>query len=300
MSQNNLSKKIITPGQITLVIVSLLLVIFALYGNWRLLHKLCPEDRGTLGDMFGVVNAVFTGLAFVGVVLTVILQRNDLKIQKEERVAAEDELKEQKAVLVIQRFETTFFNMLNLQNEIVKNIKNKGSNGREVFDDAYKKLLIMLLDKNAINIFHETADTTHSIVGIPSDLADAKDSIESNYFKGYYNDFASALNHYFRHLYHIFKFIYFSDLTVKDKQFYASLCRAQLSQNELFAISFNILIDWYGKPKFLYLVKEYEILQNFDNSTIIPHLYWDLIQKEIRDVKYPFTDKEKPLNRVID
>lgn len=297
--------------QLTLVILAFFLVPFALYINWLILHNLCPTDRGTMGDMFGVVNAMFTGLAFAGVVLTVILQRNDLKTQKEELINAkieagkqktllEIEAAEQKAVLNIQRFETTFFNMLNLQNEIVKNIKYGSHSGRTVFDDAYKKLLIMLCDKNAISIFKETADTTHSIIGLPKDLANAKDSIEDKYFEGYYNNFASAFNHYFRHLYHIFKFIYFSELTLKDKLFYGSLCRAQLSQNELFVIAFNILIDDYGKPKFLYLVKEYDILKNFDHNTIDPHLYWDLISNEIRNVAYPFTDKIKPKDRVVE
>ena len=38
-------------------------------GNW--------EKRGQFGDMFGAVNALFSGLAFAGLIITLILQRNE-------------------------------------------------------------------------------------------------------------------------------------------------------------------------------------------------------------------------------
>tara|TARA_R110000868_G_scaffold408910_1_gene693199 strand:+ start:4718 stop:5404 length:687 start_codon:yes stop_codon:yes gene_type:complete len=41
-------------------------------------------DRGTFGDMFGVVNSLFSGLALAGIVYAIFLQRRDLKIQREE------------------------------------------------------------------------------------------------------------------------------------------------------------------------------------------------------------------------
>ncbi len=42
------------------------------------------SSRGQFGDIFGVVNALFSGLAFAALIYTVILQREDLAIQKEE------------------------------------------------------------------------------------------------------------------------------------------------------------------------------------------------------------------------
>ena len=47
-----------------------------------------------------------------------------------------------------------------------------------------------------------------------------------------------------------------------QKQFYATLLRAQLSSDELFLILYNSLD--LGYPNFLFLIKEYDILQNFD------------------------------------
>ena len=41
-----------------------------------------PTVRGQFGDMFGAVNALFSGLAFAGVVVVIFLQRRDLEVQQ--------------------------------------------------------------------------------------------------------------------------------------------------------------------------------------------------------------------------
>lgn len=40
-------------------------------------------EPGPFGDMFGSVNALFSGLAFSGIILALILQRRDLEMQRE-------------------------------------------------------------------------------------------------------------------------------------------------------------------------------------------------------------------------
>jgi hypothetical protein len=42
------------------------------------------EKRGQFGDMFGGVNALFSGLAFAGVIYAILLQRRELALQREE------------------------------------------------------------------------------------------------------------------------------------------------------------------------------------------------------------------------
>lgn len=41
-------------------------------------------DRGTFGDMFGAVNALFSGLAFAALIYTIVLQREDIQHNREE------------------------------------------------------------------------------------------------------------------------------------------------------------------------------------------------------------------------
>lgn len=64
-----------------------------------------PEDwgkRGQFGDLFGVVNSLFSGLAFAALVFTIhlqrkelALQRNELKLQRNEMIQSRGELTKQ-------------------------------------------------------------------------------------------------------------------------------------------------------------------------------------------------------------
>jgi len=42
------------------------------------------EDRAKLGDSFGVINSLFSGLAFAGIIYTILLQRKELVLQRDE------------------------------------------------------------------------------------------------------------------------------------------------------------------------------------------------------------------------
>ncbi|MGA0435503.1 MAG: hypothetical protein ACO3MV_07530 [Flavobacteriales bacterium] len=41
-------------------------------------------ERGTFGDLFGGVNALFSGLAFAGLIYTIVLQRKEIEANREE------------------------------------------------------------------------------------------------------------------------------------------------------------------------------------------------------------------------
>lgn len=51
------------------------------------------EDRGPLGDTFGAINSLFSGLAFCGIIYTIMLQRKELRLQREELANTRSELK---------------------------------------------------------------------------------------------------------------------------------------------------------------------------------------------------------------
>lgn len=58
--------------------------IYASFDNW--------PARGTFGDMFGAVNALFSGLALAGVVYAILLQRRELALQRQELELTRHEL----------------------------------------------------------------------------------------------------------------------------------------------------------------------------------------------------------------
>ncbi len=67
-----------------------LLLVGAWATNWFLLKD--SPNRGTFGDMFGAVNALFSGLAFAGVIYAILLQRHELMLQREELSLTREEL----------------------------------------------------------------------------------------------------------------------------------------------------------------------------------------------------------------
>ncbi|WP_426473423.1 putative phage abortive infection protein [Chryseobacterium balustinum] len=109
------------------------------------------EDRGTFGDMFGAANALFTGLSFVGLIVTILLQREDLKETRNEMQLTREEFVFQNSTLKLQQFENTFFNLLNARNNIVSNIEisieknglSKVYKGRDLITKIYSGLLSM-------------------------------------------------------------------------------------------------------------------------------------------------------------
>ena len=60
------------------------MIVYISLGTWT--------ERGTFGDMFGVVNSLFSGLAFAGVIYTIFLQHKELSLQREELTLTRQEL----------------------------------------------------------------------------------------------------------------------------------------------------------------------------------------------------------------
>ncbi len=50
----------------------------------RFIFKLEKGDAGTFGDQFGAINALFTGLSFAGIIITLRLQQEELSAQRRE------------------------------------------------------------------------------------------------------------------------------------------------------------------------------------------------------------------------
>jgi hypothetical protein len=50
------------------------------------------NKRGSFGDMFGSINALFSGAALAGIIYTIFLQRRELQLQRRELELTRDEL----------------------------------------------------------------------------------------------------------------------------------------------------------------------------------------------------------------
>lgn len=264
------------PLIILLVIVFIMWVIALLIMNsWD------ETKRGTFGDMFGSVNALFSGAALAGIIFTIFLQKKELGLQREELRETRQEFITQNETLRLQRFENTFFNLLSLHNEIIDNLYYK-KKVRQTNYDAGNKFTQQFEEYTKRSYFFiaygELQDIQNDLTKDFENIDLTEKAIYDNY-QAFITFHGHLINHYFRNLYHIYKYIDKSDL-IGDKQrmFYASIVRAQLSTVELGLIFYNSLIDGYGKPEFKQLVKKYYILKNMDDSYLFNEDHWNIFE----------------------
>lgn len=135
MSQSNVSKK----DSYTLLYILIGVVLLLWLGSWLAIQGFYGWDkennRGTFGDMFGAVNAIFSGLAFAGLIFTIHLQRKDLNIQMEvlrsqteemskqsiEAARTADQLEQQQSLMNYQLAQSTVNNLIEIKKNLLAN-----------------------------------------------------------------------------------------------------------------------------------------------------------------------------------
>ncbi|MDQ3111291.1 MAG: hypothetical protein M3R17_15495 [Bacteroidota bacterium] len=70
--------------------------------------------RGNFGDSFGGINALFSGLAFAGIIYTILLQKKELTLQRQELVDTRVELR--RAADAQERSERAFIKQIEVMN----------------------------------------------------------------------------------------------------------------------------------------------------------------------------------------
>lgn len=218
------------------------------------------EARGLFGDKFGAINALFSALAFAGIIFTIFLQKRELKLQREEMEETRGEFIKQNETLIHQKFENTFFQLLKLLNTNIDSIdlrdRESGelkNTGRDCFKEIYEYCL--KISKN-------------------NEKEDYDPSLEKtlNVYNEIYDMFKSDLSHYFRTLYHIIKFI--DQSNIDNKKQYTSIVRAQLSSYEQSLLFYNCLHS-NGQEKFKPLIEKYSLFKNIDENLIMNKKHLD-------------------------
>lgn len=278
------------------IILGTILIGILWVGSWFLidLNIKEPTDRGTFGDKFGAINSLFSGLAFLGLIITLLFQKEELELQRQELAETRKELEgqkkefeEQNKIMRRQSFENTLFNMLSLQQEIVnkssyvdkktifdptqyngfREIKTE-HNGRMIFHDLYEGVVIKY-----VNIHGKTCE----YYGVKSALSEVRYDIYSQIKE------TTLFDHYFRHLYRIFKYIKESKLISNEERYeYSSIVRSQLSDYEIVMLFYNC-ISTNGKDKFKPLIEEYAIFNNLRIGLLVSPSHKDLYNKSAYD-----------------
>lgn len=208
------------------------------------------DKRGQFGDMFGALGAVFSGLAFAGLIVTLIQQHDDLKLQREdlrlqrqeiaqtnlELALQRKEMEEQNKTIMLQRFETTFFNMLKNQMEIRDDIMYSDGvtvfHGKDAIERMYQKVISWIEDGHGYNVPF----------------------------------FRHHMAHYLRHLIQTLKMIDTAGfLSVQEKYYYSEILNSYMSMYELGMFLYYCLSD-EGKTTAKGLVEKYALFASLDNE----------------------------------
>ena len=276
-------------------LIALIALIF-LYGFFCWLPSLLPilkekvflvsnsstiSDYGLMGDSYGIFNALFSGLAFFGVLVTIIVQSRDNRkrtiveqyfkmLDEQQKVVDEINVPQARRAkkdeeIVIAKGRKAFVEFKIQLKYLVIEIRKVASDGGfelsdiDVADIAYA-------------VFYYGSDTSWKTFMIEylKDYRDAErlvDAIVSK-LKSNKRYILDRPNHnylsvYFRNMYNAIKLIDNSTLFNEEEKInYVKVLRSQLSNSELYILFFN-LISRFGK-KWIdnnYVVK-YQLIQN--------------------------------------
>ncbi|GEJ45806.1 putative phage abortive infection protein [Chryseobacterium sp. ON_d1] len=256
---------------------SILLMGVVLYLNYNYATSLSLNKQGIFGDMFGASNAFFTGLSFTGVIIAILLQRQELKLQRKELELTRKEMKltrnefeTQNSTMRIQQFENTFFQMLNLLHTVINNSSlSNGSidiKGKQIFDWVNENISGEVINFARPKYFPTPiTDEAYRKMFEDNMLKINKDDICLIY-KEVYNKHQHLLSHYFSTLLTIYKFI--DENKISNKMLYFNIVNSQMSTSEHLVLfyhytSFNDNLD------LIILVKKYNILKNL-NTDLLP------------------------------
>ena len=187
-----------------------------------------------MGPFVAIAAACLTFIAFWVQYKANIMQRNDIALE---------------------RFERNFYELLNLQESITNSLvleELDPNDNNSVFKQTGRDFFQMLYESTEIN----TSETSYN--GLKELFSKEK------YAFDYYTQLGEVgyLDHYFRHLYWIFKYIDKSNILSDDNKYeYACIARSSLSQHELVILFYNGLSD-NGVEKFKPLIEKYALMNN--------------------------------------
>lgn len=142
MTENKKEKHINTFIVVCIILLLICFIypifIFYFFNDWG--------KAGQFGDTFGTLNAVFSALAFAGIIITIIIQKQELKNQFEELKLQREEMKNTRIEFLNSRITNLVYNQLdrfetylNDFEIIFGNEKHKGNNAIFFLDESLER-----------------------------------------------------------------------------------------------------------------------------------------------------------------
>lgn len=227
-------------------------------------------DRQEAATAIELSSAVFSSLALAGVITALWLQRQELRLahselQETQRIFSEQrlEMKRSAESLSRQNFESTFFRMLKVIEDIRKDT---------VYINPFQRNAPGINGRSAIRIY------ANMLLGELKGVVASE--LGARYVTYYEHNLADNFGQYFRMLYRILKYI--DQSYTEDRNFYAGMVRAQMSDSELFMLFYNC-ISPLGREKALPLIEGYNMFDNFPSTGLADPSHRLLVRSRFAD-----------------
>ncbi len=225
---------------------------------------------GEFGDFFGgVLNPIFTFLTLFGLIVTIVIQRQELRL-------ARHEYEKTATALNTQAIEVTFFNIIDLHHKIADSLELDLTKigKKSKIEQALTEVASNWFKKSTITAFTGRSVFDEILVLLSSNRASPKAVVER--YSTIQNDHNYILGHYFRNLYQALKLIdsHKNDIvTEENKRKYASILRSQLSSKELALLFVNCLEGVSDGGQFKNLLIEYSMLEHLPIKKVAEDCY---------------------------
>lgn len=226
-------KKALTFALGLVAVVMGLYLIFLVHISWPI-EELSIRQAALLGDSFGIVNAFFSGLAFSGLIITIVLQRR--------------ELNESRKVFKSQKFEDAFYRLLGFYKENLNEITVHDNDGDSIYNGVG-------------GLAHQIRKLSHAI-GVYS-----KYQVEAKYNESNTNELYVNIKRYLipqsRYLGTLESILYLIMSEIDDnreRDFYLKLLTSQLTVHEVKYIFYRCLISKTDST-FVRLVNDSKVIE---------------------------------------
>lgn len=238
------------------------------------------KEIGTIGDFFGgTMVGLLSFASMLFVTAAVVMQKEELKLQREEIKKTRSEFEITNETMKKQAFDSTYFNLISLQKEILSAIKIGELSGRYAISEIFKDLQKNIFQSRRVAIERYVNTNGKAILNTILEVPDLADSMPYEV----YNRLSASMA-YFKNKNNSLK----QEESERNLEYIISF----LQQNEVLlkvALNANVLENEDQKWRKSVYEKFYK-----DHENLIGHYYRNLyrIVKYILESNLSFKDKQ--------
>ncbi|TGJ98685.1 hypothetical protein EHQ53_12265 [Leptospira langatensis] len=189
------------------------------FPNYDILSKLGDYLSGTIAVLLNIAGLLLIYLSFIGQRQDILIQQYELQQNQKALFAQQKELAEQNTNTVRNRFESTFFNLIN----VISDLRNSYSKGQSSGPERFKSSSISMIN------YYRSRN-----LDVPTIAKYMKET-----------DFYHTFQNYISHIMNIIDYVEGSNLQDEEKEFYIKTLRSLLPVHELLFIEVAMKTDLF-------------------------------------------------------